>query len=185
MPILKKKNSSIDLLKEGDSGQSSNKNFVYFLAFGLIVIAQIGLFAFLFVVNLNAKNNLAKITTEIGQETANWQALEPLASQIKTIKEKGSAYDTFVSKYSGLNTRLEKLTSLTPQGVSVISLNINNDGETVFRGSSVEPALTYQFYENLKADKQVSLLKLDTMQKTGLSYTFDLSFTLAKDGKSN
>ena len=173
-----KKKNELDLLSADEVVQSPSQKFIPFVLAGLVIIVVLGIYLVVFLANLFAQGGLNTAKADVASKTAQWQHYKQTATDIKGIQSTFTQYKTFVTTYSSLDKKIQKLQSVLPQGVHLTNLTIDNVGTTVISGGSAIPEDAYQFRDVLQADKEISGVTLTTVAKTGLGYTFTLNFVI-------
>src|SRR5690554_3526698 len=130
MGILKTKKKSLDLLTEEEESvkSSANKLLVFFIFAGIIVL-ELAIFGVFTILSLGDKNKLEELKAQVEAESQSRSNFITLAQDIKNVKNKLQNYDQNSSKYFVLSKKLEKLVSLVPTNLTLLSFNINNDGK--------------------------------------------------------
>lgn len=178
MSLESKKKEQINLIPE-DQRVSSLRDKLAPIFIALVIIGiQLGIFVFLRVSIFAQNEALKKANADLDSQTPVWQQLEPIASAIKNIQAKKLTYDQTSAKYSGLDKKLDEIRSLLPEGVSLDTMDINNDGKVAIVGESVSADTAYQYYNVLKEQKEISNLSLESISKTNSEYNFNLKFTI-------
>lgn len=177
MDLFSKK-KELDLLNADEVAKSPTQKFVPFVFAGLTIVAVLALYGFVFMANIAAQGGLDKAKEDVNSKTAQWQTFKETATNIKDIQTKYSQYIKFVSTYSLLDKKIEKLKKILPKGVYLTNLTIDNAGKTVLSGSSAIPEDVYQFRDVLLSDKEISAVTLTAVAKSGLSYTFSIGFNI-------
>ena len=77
-----------------------------------------------------------------------------------------------------MDRKLDKLRGFLPEGTSLSTLTVDNQGKTVIVGKATGAAIVYQFYELLKKDEQVTTPVLESLAKDSSAYTFSISLSL-------
>ncbi len=122
--------------------------------------------------------SLNQIKNEIEKKMQDWQAMAAVGTQVKNISAKDQIISQTNTKYSGLDEKLDKIRGLLPQGVSLVTLSLDSTGKVVLAGKSADAAVVYQFYELLKADKEIKTPVLSSLGKKTEDYDFNITFTL-------
>jgi len=178
MGILKSKKKSLDLLTaEEESVKSSGNKFLIISIFSAIVTVELIIYGVFTLLSLSDRSKLREIKTQVEAESQSGSNLVTLATDIKNIKNKLTTYDQKIAGYI-IDKKLEKIASLLPSTVNLLSLNINEAGKVLLKSETPEPESGYQFYEVLKADKEITTLTLDSVTKVGDKYNFDMTFTV-------
>lgn len=176
--LTRKKQTSIDLLKDEEQIESSSqKKLVITICVVILVIVgalSIGLFSF----KVTQKFRLSNLKGEVNTKTTAWQALEPVGTSVKTISAKDQVVKQTNTKYGGLENKLNKIRELLPEGAAFTTLTLNAQGKTVISGKASSAAIVYQFYEVLKKEKEITLVSLDSLAKASSDYTFNISLTV-------
>lgn len=175
---LGKKEKSINLIPEDQREGSTGAKFTPLLIFAVIIVLELLLFLGLVLLSASNSNRIKKLETDIANETSIWQTNEPTATLIKSIKTKKTSYDQAVLKYSGMDKKLEKIRSSLPEGVSLTTLALTNEGKVALTGKSQNPDDAYQYYDILTKEKEVTSVSLDSVSKSGSDYLFTINFVL-------
>jgi len=177
MPLFKK-NQSIELLTPEESQQSlGNKYFIVILCI-VAIVSELALFGVISLLNLSSKAKIASLTDDENSQLQTLQSLKQVTTDIAAVKNKIKNYDTLVAKYTGIDKKLQKLTAIIPTDVNLLSLDVGVGGKTLLKGVAVNINDGYEFYENLLSSTEVSNVSLDSISKSALGYTFDLSFLI-------
>lgn len=179
MEITKKSKESINLIPEEEREKSISSQLVPVAIFITIILIELGIFGFLIFLNNTSENAIADTKQQIGTQTLVWQKYEPVATTLKTISTKKVFYDQKSITFVGLDNKLDVIRNDIPQGISYNTLNVNLTGKTVINGKAADPKVIYQYYNELLSKSNYKLVTLNSVSKSGLNYTFDLSFTLS------
>jgi len=172
------KKKELNLIPEDQRVTSLRTKLLPFI-FALIAVgAALGGFALLKAAVIAQNEALKKVNIELDSQTLLWQRLEPIGSAIKSVKSKKITYNQNSSKYSGLDKKLDKIRSLLPAGISLSSLDVDNDGNVNLSGQSDQADIVYQYINVLKEQKEIKNFSLSSISKTGLNYNFTLKFIL-------
>lgn len=170
------KKKELDLLTAEEIGDSTSNKFLPIIIFGIINLLVFAIFLVVLITNLASQNNLDKIKKDNQTKLSQWRTYSTLANQVKSIQSKDAEYQKFISEYSGLDKKIDKIRSVLPQGVYLTNLTINNLGKVSLSGTAANPDEAYQFRDTLLKDKGFSTVALDAVAKTGSNYTFTITF---------
>lgn len=173
------KKKELDLLTSEEIGASSSQKFLPIIILGVVNILFLGVYLVLFLLGLGSQNSLSTAKEQTQSKESQWQTYSNLANQVKSIQSKASDHQKFLAAYSGLNTKIDKIRSVLPQGVYLTNLTINSLGKTSLSGLAANPDEAYQFRDVLLKDKDFSTVSLDAVAKTGANYTFTITFLVS------
>ncbi len=177
MDLFSKK-KELDLLNADEVAKSPKQKLIPFILAAVVIILAIGVFVVIFIANFVAQRGLVEAKEEVSNKTLEWQKYKEIATNIKDIQTKSALHTKFVSTYSSLDKKIDKLKSLLPQGVFLTNLTIDNSGKTVVTGASNIPEDAYQFRDVLLSEKDVKDVLLTSVAKTGVLYTFSIDFVI-------
>lgn len=176
--LARKKTASINLLEDEEAVKSSSQKKLTLTICIIILLFSALLSGGLFTYSFIQKTKLNNLKEEVNTKTTAWQVFEPVARSLKSITEKNQVVVSAHAKYAGLDKKLDKVRGLLPEGVSLSTLTVNNQGKTVISGQSSSAAVVYQFYEILKKDSEIKDPLLDSLAKSSTDYTFNISLSL-------
>ncbi len=177
MALFSKK-KELDLLNADEVAQSSKQKIVPFILTAIVIAFVIGIYVVVFITNIAAQGGLNEAKEEVSKRTVEWQKYKELATDIKDVQSKSALHTKFVTTYSSLDKKIDKLKSILPQGVYLTNLTIDNSGKTVVTGASNIPEDAYQFRDVLLSEKDVKDVLLTSVAKTGVLYTFSIDFVI-------
>ena len=179
MSLALKKKEQINLIPEDQRVSSFRGKLTPILIALVIVGIELGVFVFLRASIFAQNEALKKVNADLDSQTPVWQKLEPVASAIKSIQAKKITYDQTSAKYLGMDKKLDKVRSLLPEGVSLNTLDIDNEGNVAVVGKSVSADNAYQYYNVLKEQKDIRALSFESISKISSDYSFNLKFTIS------
>lgn len=176
--LTRKKQASIDLLNDEQKVKSnSQKKFIVSLSV-IITLLVVVISGAIFLYSFSQKLRLDKLKEDIAAKTQEWQTLESVGTDIKKITGKNQVITQSQAKYSGLDKRIDKLRESLPEGLSLTTLTIDNQGKTFLAGKASQPDIVYQFQELLKKDSNFLNPTIDSLAKATTEYTFNISLTI-------
>lgn len=178
MALFGKKKQSIDLLSEKDTATTTSSLLPIVIGAGLIILLQAIASGAIFVLNYSTKNQIDYVKIQEQQDNASWQQLSTLATKVKTIIAKDNIYQTDLKAFSGLDTKLGKIRSLIPDGVTIDQITLDNKGKTTLSAHSAQAADGYQLATVVEKNSDLSNVSLDGVNKQGGSYKFTITFQI-------
>ena len=116
MALFSKK-KELDLLNADEVAQSSKQKIVPFILTAIVIAFVIGIYVVVFITNIAAQGGLNEAKEEVSKRTVEWQKYKELATDIKDVQSKSALHTKFVTTYSSLDKKIDKLKSILPQGV--------------------------------------------------------------------
>ncbi len=172
--------NDIDLLTDDETVKSAGNKIRIVFFFIPIILLELVVFAVVWFLSANSTKQLTDLSTKIQSDSAAQGNLNSVASDLKTIKGKLLTYGQDTAKYQGTDSRIKKISSLLPNGVSLLRFTLNSQGKVLLDGTAQTSDLAYQFYYVLGSDKTVSSLSLSTLSKVANTYHFTISFIMGK-----
>lgn len=174
----KKKQKSIDLLSDEDTGKESFGLLPIIIVAAIIILLQAIFAGSLFFLNLSTKGQIDAVKKQQQDQTTIWQKSATMATNVKTVVAKNTLYQTDLKSFSGLDTKLDKIRSLIPDGVTIGQIALDNKGKTSLSAQSAQAADGYQLVTVLQMNPALSNVNLDSISKQAGNYQFTITFLI-------